>query len=272
MMGDYRNADWREELHGSSKPPLRARGAFTIIELMVSMAIIMVLVSLLLPAIHNVISIARARKCQAGQRAVGFDFLIFADDALHGYRGNDARAGLFTMASYIDAQYQVGDFWAWGNADEVVLPNADGHNSMRCPEVRGTVTALRGRQAFEGGLAPLENLSFGFNIRLHQTQIIDSGGRPRAQRVRLGSGVLEHSNVPLMWDINAAAAAEQGANPLLSGPSLGSTGIFGYDRYWFPGERHQGKDNYLFTDGHVAESGDPLNEAGWNWGFTPPTR
>jgi prepilin-type processing-associated H-X9-DG protein/prepilin-type N-terminal cleavage/methylation domain-containing protein len=246
--------------------------AFTLIELLVTISIIGVLLSLLLPAIRSAVEIARARKCQAGQRAVGFDFSIFADESLHGYRGSDARAGLFTMTSFIDAQYQVGDFWAWGSEDEVQVADSEASLPMQCPEVKGPLTLVRGRQAFEGGVAPSERLSFGFNVRLHQIEVLDSGGRPRAQRVRLTAGVLERPNVPLMWDIDPVAAAERGTNPLLSGPSLGSPGVFANDRYWFPGQRHNGKANYLFMDGHVSESETPLDEVGWEWGYTPPAR
>lgn len=259
----------------ANAPPAlqRARRAFTLIELLVSLAIVMVLLSLLLPAIRSAVSIARARKCQAGQRAVGFDFSIFADDALHGYRGSDARANNFTLGSYIDAQYQVGDFWAWGNQDEVQIPDAEGHDPMRCPDVNGPVTLIRGRQAFNGGVGPLENLSFGFNIRLDQVEYLDSGGRPRVQRgARLGSTILERTQVPLMWDVDPILAVERGVSPVLTGPSLGTSGAFANDRYWFPGRRHQGKVNFLFVDGHVAESANPLRELGWNWAFSPPGR
>lgn len=245
---------------------------FTLIEILVSMAIIGVLVSLLLPALRSAVDMARSRQCQSGQRSVGFDFSIFADESLHGYRGSDARAGAFTMSSFIDAQYQVGDFWAWPGQDEVQLGELAGQDPMRCPEMRSPLVLTRGRQAFEGAVAPLENISFGFNVRLHQIEVLDSGGRPRAQRVRLTSAVLEHPNVPLMWDIDPQVAAEHEMNPLLSGPSLNSPGVFANDRYWFPGRRHHGKGNFLFIDGHVAESGAPVEETGWEWGFTPPAR
>lgn len=262
-------------LDANASVPVRRprRRAFTLIELLVSLAIILVLLSLLLPAIRSAVSLARARKCQAGQRAVGFDFSIFADDTLHGFRGSDARPNNFTLASYIDAQYQIGDFWAWGNVDEVHLPNADANDPLRCPEVDGGLTLIRGRQAINGGIAPAENISFGFNIRLEQGEYLDSSGRTRVQRgLRLGASILERNRVPLMWDVDAVAATEQGVSPILSGPGLGSNGPLANDRYWFPGRMHHGKTNVLFVDGHVAESAAPLREPDWNWAFSPPAR
>jgi prepilin-type processing-associated H-X9-DG protein/prepilin-type N-terminal cleavage/methylation domain-containing protein len=253
----------------SVRGALRVR-AFTLIELLVTVAIIGVLVSLLLPAIMSVVRITRSAKCQIGQRAVGFDFSIFADDTLHPYRGEHARPNDFPLTSFIDAQYQMGDFWAWGDVDEIELPDTDGHDPMRCPDVAGPITLTRGRQAYQGGVGPVHHLSFGFNIRLHQAEVI-SGGQPRARSINIGSAVLSAANVPLMWDVNALGAAESGRTPLLSGPSLGNEGIFANDRFWFPAQRHQGSGNYLFIDGHVEESATPLAER-WNWGYTPAAR
>lgn len=247
----------------------RARG-FTLLELLVTIAIITVLLSLLFPAIGSAMAIARSRKCQSGQRSVGFDFNIFADAQLHGYRGRNATSTSFSLAAFIDAQYQTNDFWAWANVDEVELPESDPH-LMRCPVVTGPLTLVRGRQAFEGGVAPAERISFGFNVRLHQAEITDPNGPPRAQAVRLSAAILDTSNAPLMWDVDAAAAAERGATPLLSGPGLNSAAVFAGDRYWSPTSRHNGVSNYLFIDGHVEESAHPLNE-GWNWGYSPLTR
>lgn len=245
--------------------------AFTLIELLVTIAIIGVLMSLLVPAIFSVIRMSRSAKCQAGQRAVGFDFSIFADDTLHPYRGEGSRSNMFRLASFIDAQYQMGDFWVWGDVDQIELPDTDGHDPLRCPDVSGSITLARGRQASAGGVGPTQHLSFGFNIRLHQAEVMNSSGQPTARPVNLGSSVLSAQNVPLMWDVDALAATERGRNPLLSGPSLGSQGVFANDRYWYPSQRHQGKGNYVFIDGHVEESATPLAER-WDWAFTPTAR
>jgi prepilin-type N-terminal cleavage/methylation domain-containing protein/prepilin-type processing-associated H-X9-DG protein len=248
--------------------------AFTLIELLVTIAIITVLLSMLLPAIGSAIALARSRKCQSGQRSVGFDFSIFADDTLHPYRGEGSRAKSFQLRAFINAQYQINEFWAWGNVDEVELPDGEGHDPMHCPGVAGPITLVRGRQATSGGVGPPENLSFGFNIRLHQAEVRDSNGQLRViQPLDIGSAVLDAGadKVPLMWDIDPLAALDRGVTPLLSGPSLGSNGIFGEDRYWFPGQRHHGMGNYLFLDGHVEETSTPLSNR-WNWGYSPIVR
>jgi prepilin-type processing-associated H-X9-DG protein/prepilin-type N-terminal cleavage/methylation domain-containing protein len=259
--------------HSLAGAPTRVR-AYTLLELLVSIAIITVLLSMLLPAIGSAIALARSRKCQSGQRSVGFDFSIFADDTLHPYRGEGSRRNSFQLRSFINAEYQINEFWAWGNVDEVELPDSAGRDPMRCPLMAGPITLVRGRQATAGGVGPPENLSFGFNIRFHQAEVLDANGQLRTiQPLNIASAMLDvrADKVPLMWDIDAGAAVDLGVNPLLTGPSLGSDGMLAGDRYWFPGQRHHGMGNYLFLDGHVEETSTPLNNR-WNWGYSPMAR
>src|SRR5262245_45021737 len=75
----------------TSCPRQRAlmRAGFTLIEIMICVAILVILLALLLPAARQAVGTARGFKCQMSQRSVAFDFGLFADDSLHPSRGDD---------------------------------------------------------------------------------------------------------------------------------------------------------------------------------------
>src|SRR5688500_12808581 len=68
---------------------VRRRNAFTLIELLVTIAIVAILLSMVLPMLGSTIAASRGFKCQQALRSVAYDFQIFSDDTLHGYRGGD---------------------------------------------------------------------------------------------------------------------------------------------------------------------------------------
>ena len=61
--------------------------AFTLLELIVVIAIVVLLIALLLPALGGVMTSARGFRCQMSMRTVAFDFAVFADESLqfHGF-------------------------------------------------------------------------------------------------------------------------------------------------------------------------------------------
>jgi len=120
-----------------------------------------------------------------------------------------------------------------------------------------------------GAVGPPQSVSFGFNARLNRAEVIDSHGRPRAELVRLGTSILQHSDVPLMLDVDGQRAFDLGVSAIYTGPSLDSLGPYADDRVWFPGKRHNGRANVAFMDGHVAASSEPANEPGWRWDYQP---
>lgn len=253
-----------------TRPPgRRTRGAFTLIELLISIAIIGVLLAILLPAIGATMKSARAFRCQMSLRSVAFDFTVFADDDMHGDRGHDAQLGPrhFRLETFIESQYGIDEFWNWGSAPTHTLPDAAGNDPMRCPDVRGEVTVTSQTPCSQGAMAPPENVSFGFNMRLHVAEVPGPGGQLITARVKLTSAILDQGTVPLAWDVSGAEAGQLGAIPLFSAPALGNQGAF--SNVWFPAARHQGKGNHAFIDGSVRSSGRPLEETGWGWGYKP---
>ncbi len=241
---------------------------------MIVVTIIAVLIALLLPSISGTISAARGFRCQSSQRTIAFDFTVFADDALHGSRGQDEidlRRGYFRLETFQDSLYQVDEFWAYGSGSTHDLPDAQGRDPMRCPEVRGTLKLRKNSPCTLNGVGPQENVSFGFNIRMHHSERYAAAGKPPSigltHRVLEGNSTAHPASIPLSLDVDGVAAKSKGVSPLLTGPSLPGSTLFSGDRYWFPGARHNGALNVAFIDGHVESSRKPLSEAGWAWDF-----
>jgi len=250
--------------------------AFTLIELLVVIAIIAVLLSLLLPAARGTMASARSFKCQVSLRSSAFDFTTFADDTLHPSRGDDEDipgGRSFRLETFMEYQYGVDEFWAWGTESSHPLPDAQGNDPLRCAEVRGPVTAIAGNPCSMGAIEPPQNISYGFNVRLRYSERQQQAGRnPQVvltSRIMDAHGLVSPSLVPLAWDVNGSRAAQIGANPLFSGPSLDSVVLFTNNRYWYPSLRHNRGMNVSFIDGHVQPTRAPLQEPTWAWGFDP---
>ena len=245
---------------------LRCRRAFTLIELLVSVAIIAVLIGLVLPAVSAAMKNARGFRCQMGLRSVAFDFSLFADDQLHGDRGTDTSAfgsHRFSLETFQESQYRIDEFWGWGNTLAYTVPDRSGRDPMRCSEVRGELTLVKNKACSSGALIPPKNVSFAFNARLWRPEVQGS-----AVFTTLTSAILDHPEVPLVWDADAGSAVAKGVSPVFSTPSLGSKGAYADDEFWFPGQRHGGAMNVAFIGGHVESTSSPITQA-WPWGFQP---
>lgn len=242
--------------------------AFTLVELLVVIAVIGMLTAILLPALGMSIGAAKKFRCQVSLRSVGFDFSIFADETLHGDRGDDDRylGGRFTIETFQESQYGISEFWRWGDRNEQSLPDKSNNDPMRCASVAGDITVRRGTACRNGAVNPPQNVSFGFNGRLDRAPY---RGSTRWSLVTLTSRILEQNRVPLAWDVDGALAKRNGVEPVFSAPALDETdGPFASGRYWFPATRHAGGINVLFMDQHVESTSQPLEED-WDWSYLP---
>src|SRR5262249_55886491 len=212
--------------------------------------------ALLLPALGRTIGAARGFRCQTSLRSIAFDFTVFADEQLHGDRGNDpSEIGprRFRLETFQASQYGLNEFWRWGNLASYTLPDAANNDPMRCTEVKGPITLLSNTPC-SSAITPSRNVSFGFNMRLHVAQVPGPGGQPPIAPVLLPAAVLEHPRVPLVWDIDGQIAAARNATPIFSAPDAGSADLFAGNLYWFPARRHNGATNFAFIDGSVTSS------------------
>jgi len=250
----------------------RLRG-FTLVELLISIAIIAVLLSVLLPALSRTIGAARGFRCQVSLRSIAFDFTVFADDQLHGDRGSDAAdvgPRRFRLETFQESQYGLDEFWRWDNPYAYTLPDAAKNDPMRCSEVKGAITLTNGMPC-SSAIDPPRNVSFGFNMRLHRAETFGPDGQWRLSSVVLSGGLLSQASakVPLVWDVDGATAEQRGASPVFSAPGAGSPGPYSGDGYWFPARRHNGATNCALLDGSVSTFSKSPAETGWDWSYQP---
>ncbi len=267
--------------HPSVRLSARSPRAFTLVELLITIAILATLIALLLPAARGAIGTARSFKCQMAQRSTCFDFGLFCDEILHPQRGDDDSSdpadrvvprGQFRLETFIESQYGLDEFWNPADGLLVTLPDANGRDPMRCAEVKGPITLRRAVPCTQGAISPPQNISYGFNIRLQMSERRWLAGNNRPTGLSssvLNAGQVAPSAIPLMWDVDGAVAAQHGVVPLFSGPTLDSTTLFTNNMYWFPAMRHSGAMTVGFIDGHVATTRKPLQEPNWAWGFDP---
>ena len=242
--------------------------AFTLVELLVVMAVLAMLIGLLLPGLAHSMAASRKFRCQVSMRSIGFDFNVFADDTLHGDRGLDASLSpRFRLETFQESEYGIDEFWRWGQGNDThELPDSDNNDPMRCPEVAGYLTLRLGVACRSGALSPSAYVSYTFNGRFDR---VPSRRNPnRWTQATLLPSILEAGMVPLAWDVDGAQAAKRSVSPVFSAPGLDTqTGPFAGDAMWFPSGRHSGGMNVLFLDQHVEYTKHPLDESSWQWEY-----
>ncbi len=243
--------------------------AFTIVELLITVAIISLLVAILLPLLAHTRASARQFRCQITLRNVAFDFAIFADAQMATDRGEDGTGRRFRLETFQESLYRIDEFWP---SDEQglsrTLPDAAGLDPLRCSEIRSAVTLWNGVPCSQGAITPPESVSYGFNLRLHAPVTISPQGQPMTQRIWLTDRVLADPMVPLAWDVNGATAHARDLSPVFSAPAIAGEDVGPYadNSHWFPAMRHVGAASFAFVGGHVLTSKRPLEESGWTWG------
>lgn len=245
-----------------------SRAGFSLIELLVVISIITLLLTLVAGAANRLRQGSRGLACRSNLRAVGFDFITFADDNAAGYRGERSeKLGRFQFyfSDFVDSAYRVNDFWPIGNERSQALdPNSE---PLICPSGAEKLARIPDRPCNDGAITPPGNVSCAFNRRLFE-QTIEFHGRLGLEEAVLDARVLEHPEVPLVFDGDGETAEKRALRPYFSAPAIeGYEDSYASGRYWFPATRHLSKLNVMFVGGHALSSADPLHETGWDWKY-----
>jgi len=276
------DASWSVTQRIGSIRKRRAGRAFTLIELLVVVAILGLLMAIVLGSLVNVRVSAKGFMCKNKLRNVAFDFIQFADDYAHPWRGesdDDGKPG-FRLVDFQERVYGIAEFWripggmATSSAGGMVLPTKPYKASdqpLMCPAGPQQLERTALLPMHKKPVRPLQNVSIGMNMRLHRaTEWKD--GEFVFKDIRLSKRIMEHPSVPLVFDVDGEQALENDMNtpltavlPYYSAPPLETPDAYSDGAFWFPGMRHGGRMNVAFIGGHVLSSLDPLNESGWDW-------
>ncbi|MCC6907284.1 MAG: prepilin-type N-terminal cleavage/methylation domain-containing protein [Phycisphaerales bacterium] len=248
----------------------RSSRAFTLVELLVTMSLIAILLSLLVPGVQSVRSRSRAYACQVNLRSVSFDFAIFADASLHGNRGDDAGS-TFRLETFQESQYGIDEFWR--RPGSIFTGSVADLGVMGCDEVRGEVILRSDTPCRSGAVQPARNVSYAFNLQLDSPEQLVGGfwiarQVPLSDRI-LNSPVARPDEIPLLWDIDGAVASERGVTPHYSAAPSEPGRPYGDGQEWFPSLRHGGTVQIAALDGSVRATDSPLEDADWRWDYRP---
>lgn len=251
----------------------RARGpAFSVVELVVVIAIVFVLLALLIPSLVTTREKMRSLKCASNMKSAAFEFQLFADGTSEQGHGESESLGgeRFYIEDFQESIYHVDEFWDYGGGPVATL---DGNNNvMMCPSAPGAVEAVPGGPC-EQTVLPRENVTIAVNMRLHRP-VIEWQGRkvlgPSAIAI-LTPRVLSHPYAPLMIEVDGPASVAKSADPFYVAPPLeDKDDPYSSGRYWSPGRRHGGATVVAFIGGHVLSSNDPAQED-WDWSYQAPS-
>lgn len=248
----------------------RKRG-FTLLELLVVMAIIALLAAVLLPAMSAGREMARNLKCKTKLRTVATDFTLFADDSAMGRKdvGNPLGGNRFFIEDFQESVYHIDEYWDAPTANRMKMNASE--QPLVCPSGPSELYRRANRPCSSGAIGPKKNVSVAFNKRL-ETRTFYFQGNPYPAKAVLSPKILHNPNVPLLLDIDGNAADANGKLPYYAAPPIlddKEIDIYESGNFWFPTRRHRGRMNVGFVGGHVLSSSDPTSEPWWRWNYQP---
>lgn len=246
------------------------RPALTLIELLVVMAIVVMLLALLLPALNTARKQMRGLQCASKMRTIAFDFQLFAENLSEKGRGESQSLGnnRFYANDFLESVYRIDEFWDLPQSNAADLYAAQ--EPIMCPSGPGTLTRKRGEPCGPQSFEHTENVTMAMNMRLYRG-VVDLGGRMRLASERstvIRNNILNRPYVPLMIEVDGNEAKFQKiADPFYIAPPLENRmDPYASGRYWSPSQRHRGRTNVAFVGGHVLSSETPADEA-WDWSY-----
>ncbi len=250
----------RERLFRASAP------GFSLLEMLVVIAVIAILIAILLPALSACRRAGRNLKCASQLKQVSFEFQLFADDFAVRSRGDSAALGTkwFYLEDFQESLYRVDEFWDVPGASRATYEGAQ--ELMMCPEGPSFLRRLAATPCSGGAVFPRVNVSLAFNRRMHKA--LDPSGSFMLTQV-LNSRVLDHPNAPLVLDVDAKDVNPSNGQPYYAAPPATEPDGYENNAFWFPSTRHNGRLNVAMIGGHVASIKKAEPGAGIDWGYIP---
>ena len=242
--------------------------AFTLVELLVVVAIIGILISILLPVLGSARSRMRALKCMSNLRTIGVEFQLFAQGHTAQGQGDSEQLGpnRFYINDFQDYVYKIDEFWSQPMESTAAYA---GEETMMCPEGARQLTKLAGFPCSNAAIQPKEDVSFAANMRLYRASIEFMGRKvlsPVAS-THVRSNILQRPYVPLLVEVDGAEAVRRNIEPFyLAPPEEEEISPYSAGTYWKPATRHSGRMNVVFVGGYVLSSEAPERE-GWDWSY-----
>jgi prepilin-type N-terminal cleavage/methylation domain-containing protein/prepilin-type processing-associated H-X9-DG protein len=243
--------------------------AFTLIEMLVVLAILVVVMAILLPALSGARAAAKSLQCSSNMRTMAVEFGLFASgESVDGQGDSEALGGSrFWINDFQDSLYRLDEFWDREEAEVSTISVDDGQ--ALCPAGARRLTKRRGLPCSRKALEPIEDVSLAVNMRLYRAVVDFRGKQVLAPAVstHVSARILNHPYVPLVMDVDGGRAALQGIDPFYIAPPLPETDDpYSDGRYWLPSARHRGRTIVAFVGGHVLSSPQPEEER-WDWAY-----
>ena len=211
----------------SNRNPLN----FTLLELLIVIAIIAILAGLLLPALNGAREKARGIACASKLKQMGLIFQNYKDDS-NGYLPPASMTVLGDKDTNWPNTFRKNNYISGGKL-----------NLYLCPSVNNTFT----RQILAGDRTVLQTIDYGVNAFLLYKPYDPNGTDPYFPPARDGE-VSKPSQTILMTETKAKNAAPK---------IYGSNSLWPYERDYLPRVSHKGVINVLWFDGHVTQEHIP---------------
>jgi len=253
----------------------------------VVVAILTLLMAIVTASLVKVRVAAKSFVCKNKLRNVAFDFIRFADDYSHPWRGDSDRDGRpgFSLVDFQEREYGIAEFWKMdglpmagvGPGTFLTAKYDASEQPMICPSGPQELERRAMVPIQHKAVIPVEHVSIGMNMRLYRVSELKDGAYV-LRDVRLSKRITEYPMVPLAFDVDGAQALENdqhtsaGVLPYFSAPPLEQPDAYSGGEFWFPSFRHGGKVNAAFVGGQVLSATDPVHASGWDWREPPSAR